>query len=171
MAEVRVDRSIDDADVAALWPVYRSAFGEHDTFEAWRKRAWDAHRARRDFRVARAFRNGIVVGFAYGYTGDAGQWFTDNARAALGADVAGGWLGGHFELVSIGVVESARRAGIGRALMRAVLDDVTNPRLLLMTSADPSDPARRLYASEGWEVLGSGIGEDTVIMGKRSATT
>jgi GNAT superfamily N-acetyltransferase len=153
--------------VRALWPVYQSAFGDYAEVDIWRECAWDIHSARRDFRVARAFRDGAVVGFAYGYTGDAGQWWTDHARMALRPDVADAWLGGHFELVTIGVIESARRAGIGRALMRAVLEGVPGRRLLLMTSAEPTDPARRLYASEGWEVLGPGIGEGTVIMGKR----
>jgi GNAT superfamily N-acetyltransferase len=108
-----------------------------------------------------------VVGFAYGYTGEPGQWWTDNARNALGPDAAAGWLDRHFELVSIGVVETSRGAGIGRVLIHAVLEHVTNERLLLMTSNDPADPARRLYASEGWEVLGAGIGDGTVIIGKR----
>ncbi len=49
----------------------------------------------------------------------------------------------------------------------AVADGLTHDRLLLMTTADDTDPARRLYASEGWHVLGPGIGDDTAIMGKR----
>ena len=36
-----------------------------------------------------------------------------------------------------------------------------------MTTADATDPARRRYASEGWQVIGPGIGNGTVIMGKR----
>jgi hypothetical protein len=52
--------------------------------------------------------------------------------------------------------------------MRILLGGLPHERLLLMTSADPHDPARRLYASEGWDVLGPGIGDETVIMGRRA---
>jgi hypothetical protein len=52
--------------------------------------------------------------------------------------------------------------------MRTLLEGLPHERLLLMTSSDPSDPARRLYASEGWQVLGPGIGAEQVIMGRRT---
>lgn len=84
----------------------------------------------------------------------------------LEPEVAEAWLGGHFELVSIGVAADARRGGVGRGLMHALVDGLTHDRLLLMTSSDPSDPARRLYASEGWQVLGPGPGDATVVMGR-----
>jgi hypothetical protein len=51
--------------------------------------------------------------------------------------------------------------------MRAITDGLGHDRLLLMTTSDDADPARRLYASDGWRVIGPGIGEGTVIMGKR----
>jgi hypothetical protein len=35
-----------------------------------------------------------------------------------------------------------------------------------MTTADELDPARRLCASDGWRVLGPGIRDGQVIMGK-----
>ena len=71
-------------------------------------------------------------------------------------------------MVSIGVLDAARRGGIGRRLMQILLEGLPHERLLLMTSSDPSDPARRLYASEGWDVLGPGIGDGQVIMGRRA---
>jgi ribosomal protein S18 acetylase RimI-like enzyme len=165
---IRLDHAADDGDGRELWPVYRSVFsGDYADYETWRTAVWDRHRARRDFRLARAYDGDVLVGFAYGYTGEPGQWWSDNAREALGSDVADAWLGGHFELVSIGVLEAARNAGIGRRLMRTLLGDVSHERMLLMTNADDADPARRLYASEGWQVLGPGIGDGTVIMGAR----
>ncbi len=48
---------------------------------------------------------------------------------------------------------------MGRVLMRHLVAGLPQDRWLLMTTADDSDPARRLYASEGWRVVGPGIGE------------
>ncbi|MDG4824226.1 GNAT family N-acetyltransferase [Asanoa sp. WMMD1127] len=165
---IRVDGAASPADGVALWPAYDEIFGDHPSFESWRDGVWDRHRRRSGFRLARALTaGGTLVGFAYGYTGEPGQWWTDNARAALPPDVADAWLGGHFELVSIGVVAAARGRGIGRRLLRTLLDATDHDRLLLMTTADADDPARRLYAAEGWQVIGPGIGAATVIMGRR----
>ena len=83
----------------------------------------------------------------------------------LPPETADAWLGGHFEVVSV----TARRAGVGRGLLRAISHGLPHDRLLLMTTADATDPARRLYATEGWQVLGPGIGDHTVIMGRRHA--
>ena len=138
------------------------------TFEAWNEAVWQKHRARDGVRLARAYDGDALVGFAYGYTGQRGQWWTDNAARVLEADVADAWLGGHFELVSLGLLEGARRAGIGRGLLHAVVNGIEHERLLLMATSDATDPARRLYDSEGWRVIGPGIGEGAIIMGKRT---
>ena len=169
MLRFRVDDSIAEDDGAVVWPVYETIFGDYSDRETWRGDVWDKHSVRSGFRLARAYDADVLVGFAYGYTGERGQWLSDNLRKVLEPEVAEAWLGGHFELVSIGVVDAARRGGIGRGLMHALLDGLPHDRLLLMTSSDPSDPARRFYASEGWHVLGPGVGEATVIMGRRNA--
>jgi ribosomal protein S18 acetylase RimI-like enzyme len=92
-----------------------------------------------DGRASRRWSGGYdadaLVGFACGYTGEFGQWWTDRARVELEPQVAGAWLGGHFELVSIGVAGAARRAGIGRGLVHALLDRLPHERLFLMTSS------------------------------------
>jgi ribosomal protein S18 acetylase RimI-like enzyme len=168
MVRFRVDDSVAAHDGAVVWPLYESVFGDYSDYETWREAVWDKHSVRNGFRLARAYDAEVLVGFAYGYTGEHGQWWTDNALKVLDLEVAEAWLGGHFELVSIGVLDAARRGGIGRGLMHVLLEGLPHERLLLMTSSDPSDPARRLYASEGWDVLGPGIGDRTVIMGRRT---
>jgi len=65
------------------------------------------------------------------------------------------------------VLAGTRGRGTGRGLLRPLLDGVDHDRLLLMTTAEETGPAHRLYAAEGWTVLGPGIGADTVIMGRR----
>ena len=166
-AHLLVDASVAEADTVELWPVYRSVFDDHPDIGTWREAVWDRHVLRDGFRLARAYDGDTLAGFAYGYTGERSQWWTDRASEVLDPDVASTWLGGHFELVSIGVLAAARGRGVGRALVRALLDGLPHDRLLLMTTADPADPARRLYGSEGWQVIGPGVGEGTVIMGKR----
>jgi GNAT superfamily N-acetyltransferase len=167
VVRIRADETVPEPDGREVWVVYDSVFGDHPDYDAWREAVWDKHRGREGFRLARAYDDDdMLVGFAYGYTGESGQWWTDNARKVLEPDVADRWLGGHFEVVSIGVAAAVRRTGIGRALMRAVTDGLDHDRLLLMTTSDPGDPARALYASEGWRLIGPGIGNGTVIMGK-----
>lgn len=167
MVRFLMSDTVDAHDTESVWSVYEAVFGDFSDEDTWRAVVWDKHTARHGFRVARAFEDEVLVGFAYGYTGDKGQWWTDNALETLNPDVGEAWLGGHFELVSLGVRESARGTGIGRELMRALLDGLLHERSVLMTSSDASDPARRLYESEGWHVLGPGIREGTVIMGRR----
>lgn len=167
MVRLLLCESADALDADSVWSAYDEVFGDFPDQDTWRAAVWDKHTARNGFRIATATEGELLHGFAYGYTGDRGQWWTDNALRVLSPEVAHTWLGGHFELVSIGVRRSARGTGIGRALMHTLLDGLPHQRSVLMTTSDVSDPARRLYASEGWQVLGPGIGERTVIMGRR----
>ena len=169
MVRFRVEDSVEEDAGEAVWPVSEAVFADASSYQAWREDVWDRHSARSGFRLVRAYDADALVGFAYGYTGERGQWWTDAAAKVLDPEVAETWLGGHFELVSIGVVATARGGGVGRGLMESLLRGLPHERLLLMTTSDPADPARRLYASEGWQVLGPGIGEATVIMGRRSS--
>ena len=157
------------ADTAELWPVYDAVFGDHPSYDAWRAEAWDRHAVREGFRLARVRRDGELVGFAYGYTGRRGQWWTDHVAEVLDPDVAEEWLGGHFELVSIGVLPAARGEGLGGSLLESLTEGLPHERWLLTTTADGRDPARRLYARHGWAVLGPGIGAGTVVMGRLNA--
>ena len=155
------------ADTIELWPVYDAVFGDHPSYEVWREEVWDRHAVREGFRLARVRRDGELVGFAYGYTGRRGQWWTDHVAEVLDPQVAEEWLGGHFELVSLGVLPDARAQGLGGQLLVSLTDGLPQERQLLTTTADETDPARRLYARHGWQVLGPGIGPHTVVLGHR----
>jgi ribosomal protein S18 acetylase RimI-like enzyme len=161
--------SVTDAESREVFAVYDAVFADLPDHDAWRSAVWDKHAARAGFRLARARSEagGELVGFAYGYTGEAGQWWTDQAAHLLGPEVASAWLGGHFELVSVGVLEEARGRGVGQGLMGRLCDGLPQDRSVLMTTADADDPARRLYARGGWEVLGPGLRGGQVIMGRR----
>lgn len=76
------------ADTAELWPVYDAVFGDHPSYHAWRAEVWDRHAVREGFRLARVRQDGELVGFAYGYTGRHGQWWTDHVARVLDPAVA-----------------------------------------------------------------------------------
>jgi ribosomal protein S18 acetylase RimI-like enzyme len=163
--------SVSDAESREVFEVYDAVFGDQPDHDAWRSGIWDRHRVREGFRVARAYDGERLVGFGYGYTGERGQWWTDEAARVLGVDVSAEWLGGHFELVSIGVLDEARGHGVGRALLEQLTAGLPHERWVLMTTADATDPARHLYARAGWEVVGPGLRDGQVVMGHRRAVT
>jgi ribosomal protein S18 acetylase RimI-like enzyme len=167
MTAYDVVTEVSDRDSLAVFEVYDAVFGDQPDHRAWRTGIWDRHTARAGFRLARAHDEGRLVGFAYGYTGERGQWWTDHASQALPAEVAELWLGGHFELVSIGVLADARRRGVGEALLARLTESLPHDRWVLMTTADAEDPARHLYARAGWEVIGPGLRDGQVVMGRR----
>jgi GNAT superfamily N-acetyltransferase len=88
----------------------------------------------------------------------------------LDPEVADTWLGGHFELVSIGVLDDARRGGVGRVLLDRLTDELAHERWVLMTTGDANDPARHHYARAGWEVIGPGLRDGQVVMGRLRVT-
>ena len=164
--ELRLDTVVTPDDGDELWPVYDAVFADQTDVDTWRSRTWAPHSQREGFRLARAYEGNTLVGFAYGYTGERGQWWTDRALQVLPDAVGGAWLGGHFELVSLGVLPAARSRGIGRALLRRLTADLPHDRRVLMATADAADPARRLYESEDWHPIGPGVGPDQVILAK-----
>jgi ribosomal protein S18 acetylase RimI-like enzyme len=159
---------VEDDDSRAVFDVYDAVFGDQPDYAAWRSGVWDRHTAREGFRLARAKEDERVVGFGYGYTGERGQWWTDQAARVLEPEVAQEWLGGHFELVSIGVLEAARGSGVGRGVLERLTAGLPQQRWVLMTTADAGDPARHLYARTGWEVIGPGLSHGQVVMGRRA---
>lgn len=101
---------VSGPDAAALadqvWPCYDSVLGDFDDYEVWRSDLFGRHAGREGFRLAVAVGVGTVVGFSWGYVGQRGQYWSDLAYAALPADVADEWIGGHFELVELAVLPS-----------------------------------------------------------------
>lgn len=138
---------------AELWAVYEPVFGDQPSRAAWVESALRRHTARDGFRLVAAVVDGQVVGFGYGYLGDRGQYWPDRVVEALPDDVAQAWVGGHFELVTIGVLADHRGEGLGGRLHDALLDGVASDRALLGTDADET-PAVSLYRARGWTNLG-----------------
>jgi ribosomal protein S18 acetylase RimI-like enzyme len=141
-------------EAEAVWRCYAAVFDDFNDAETWRAELFERHARRHGYRLAVARDADGMVGFAWGYVGEKGQYWTDLVAAALPHEVVSAWVGGHFELVELAVLRTHRGRGLGRRLLAGVLDGVAR-RCLLSTVDDERDPAVRLYRSEGWDRLGS----------------
>ncbi len=153
-----------------LREVYLSAFGAPGYDEPAEKADQFAaeqlptHAARPDFKLVATRSGGAVTGFAYGFTGDRGQWWPDRIAEAA-PELAEEWVGGHFEFVELAVAASAQRQGLGAELHDALMADLPNTKALLSTYADDR-PAPRLYRRKGWQVLLANLTPDSALYGK-----
>lgn len=150
--------------VLELWPL---VFGPVQDEDDWRHRFWEQHRTRAGFRLVTAELGGELAGFAWGYTGERGQWWADRIAGAL-ADAADAWVGGHWEFVELAVRPEHRRRGLGALLHDALLEGLPHERALLQTDADPDGAGHSLYHGRGWQVIGS-LPEGKAVMGKHLA--
>jgi broad specificity phosphatase PhoE/GNAT superfamily N-acetyltransferase len=151
--------------VDELEATYRAAFtapGYDETEEQVQRFSTDMlplHATRDGFRLVLVREAGTVRGFGYGFTGQHGFWWTERLKETAppgSRPVLDAWLGGHFEVVLLGVDPVAQGRGFGRSLMEALLLDQPHERALLSTYADDR-PAPRLYARLGWQRLVRGV--------------
>ncbi|MCI0687980.1 MAG: GNAT family N-acetyltransferase [Sporichthyaceae bacterium] len=150
--------------------VYAAAFGApgHDepaeAAQRFGVEQLPTHAARTGFRCVVARDSGRVVGFAYGYTGDFGQWWTDRIAAVAAPELVAEWLGGHFELVEMAVDPAMQGRGIGTALHDRLLVDLPHRKAMLTTYRDDL-PAPRLYRRRGWQLLLPAVDERSDLYG------
>lgn len=155
-----------DARVAEVYRLYDAVFGDQPDPSDWRANMYDPHRAREGFRLSVAHDDGTLVGFAWGYVGEHGQYWSDLVVSALPAEITEQWVGGHFEFVELAVLDTYRRRGVGVRLHDRLLDGVSADRALLSTDNDETAAAVRLYRSRGWSKLGE-LNPQTQVMGLR----
>jgi ribosomal protein S18 acetylase RimI-like enzyme len=145
--------------------VYRAAFGApgydepEERIRAFATSTLPKHAARDGFRLAAIRESARLRGFAYGFTGGRGQWWTDEVlRTTRPEDrtAVADWLGGHFEVAELAVEPAEQRRGFGRSLVEALLRGLPHDRAVLTTYADDR-PAPRLYAELGWQRLTAGV--------------
>ncbi|MDJ0959403.1 MAG: GNAT family N-acetyltransferase [Acidimicrobiia bacterium] len=111
--------------------------------------------SRRDgFRLAAAFDDDDdrVLGFGLGFTGLAGQIWTDSLAAAMDPGVSNEWLGGHFEFAQFGVVPDMRRRGVATDVYEVLFADLPHDRGIL-TVIETNVPARTFYEAHGWTTV------------------
>ena len=96
---------------------------------------------------------GEVHGFAYGYAGAYGQWWTDVVARSLDDAQRAEWLDQpHFEVVELHVRPVRQRAGLGSMLLAHLLSRQPYDRAVLSTQTG-SRKARSFYAKNGWSEL------------------
>lgn len=147
----------------AVLGIWIAVFGKVENPDDWTASPWDRHRARAGYRLVIARDGDRPLGFAWGYTGERGQYWPDLVSREVGPRLDE-WLGGHFEFVELAVIPAARRGGVGGRLHDALLAALPHEKALLETSARDDDPGVRLYASRGWISLAS-YGADRQVMG------
>ena len=170
VAEVTQSIRVVDRDEAELYQpgvlgVWEQAFGPVEDAPEWSESIWDRHRFRADYRLAVAEEVGDVVGFAWGYTGELGQYWPDLVATRVGS--AGERLGRRaLRVRRARSCSEAQRRGLGGRLHDALVAGVPHDRALLGTSADPTDPAVALYRRRGWRQIGL-LDSRTQVMGLR----
>ena len=141
--------------VEELREVHRSALGAGALSDEWARKSLPLHTGRDDFLFLVAREGDEVAGFAYGYTGAWGQWWTERVAASLTAAQRAEWLEPpHYEVVELHVRPSWQRRGVGSALLAQLLTRQPHDRVLLSTQT-ASRKARNFYAKNGWTELGS----------------
>lgn len=107
------------------------------------------------------------------HASDMGVVAVDSSKSPIGAvwlrqfssdDPGYGYISADVPELSIGVLNEWRGRGVGRALMRAQVQQAQIRGLhTLSLSVERANPAVGLYLSEGWQVVESGRDSDTMV--------
>lgn len=122
------------------------------------------HSRRSGFRLVMAETGGQTSGYAYGFTGKHGQFWSDWLSGAAPTDIVETWVGDHFELVDIVVDPAHRGQGVAGLLHDQLVDGLPQQKALLATTPDQG-AAARLYGGRGWQVLVPEIDGDKALYG------
>lgn len=115
-----------------------------------------AHLERPGLRAVAALEDDRMVGVAYGYRGEPGQWWHDQVREALTQEQAAVWLADAFEVCELHVRPPLHGTGLGRELLGALLTGV-DAQAAVLTTPDAETRARRFYRAGGWVDLRRGV--------------
>ncbi len=100
-----------------------------------------------------------VVGFAYGFRGQAGQWWYDAVWSvlsrAVGTAQSASWMSDSLEIAEVHVNQRHQRSGIGTGMLMALTHGRTEQTAMLSTP-DKDTTARRLYRRMGFRDLVTG---------------
>jgi ribosomal protein S18 acetylase RimI-like enzyme len=148
---------------AEVESLYSAAFHGKPHYEPQERAAQDARlyvslTPRRDLMTvfARVRQAGTLAGLAYGHpwrwAEQADDW-AGQLRERLGDAAAS--LEDRFAVYLLAVHPDYRRRGLGRTLLRSLLQAAGADRAWLITRDEPT-PAMELYKAEGWRSIGHG---------------
>jgi ribosomal protein S18 acetylase RimI-like enzyme len=150
--------------------VYIAAMGKPRSLVPARRAITGRHLNHDGLRAVVALNDdGGLIGFAYGYNGQPGQWWHDAVAEALDDDRRETWLSRSFELAELHVLPAWQGQGLGRQLLTTAghVDRST----LVLSAVDEETVARHLYRSMGFIDLLTGFtfpgsGEAYAVMGR-----
>jgi GNAT superfamily N-acetyltransferase len=151
-------KQIDAETRTALAEIYLAAYGDPSLPESrldadnFVSSTIRRHSRRTGFRLVLATTDGRTSGYAYGFTGKRGQFWSDWLSGAAPAEIVESWVGDHFELVDIVVDPAHRGQGIAGLLHDRLVEGLPQEKALLATTPDEG-AAARLYGGRGWQVL------------------
>ncbi len=158
--------------------IYRKAFGQAPYFKSENEvlafgAIFPHHMRRPSFRcvLAQDEETSNILGFAYGYTGEAGQWWHDLVVKKMARAQAEYWMTNVFEVVELAVYPFTQGHGYGGRIHDALLQTLPH-RTAVLSTYQVETPAQKMYEKRGWETLLSGFvfpgySEPYKIMGKR----
>jgi ribosomal protein S18 acetylase RimI-like enzyme len=115
-----------------------------------------SHLDRRDLRAVAASDGEDLVGIAYGYVGEPGQWWHDQVAAAMSTEARRRWLSHAFEVCELHVRPEHQGHGLGRMLLETLLTD-TGTATAVLSTPDRETRAREFYRAGGWQDLVRGL--------------
>lgn len=146
---IDVPRSELGGVVNEAMAIYVAAMGYPSTTGRARAAHVMRHAELDAFRFRAAINNhGRLIGFGYGYTSLAGQWWHDLVRKAIGKQ-GSSWLEDAFELSELHVSPSSQGSGVGERILRSLADDLPHHTIVLSTP-EGENRAWRLYRRLGF---------------------
>jgi ribosomal protein S18 acetylase RimI-like enzyme len=159
------------ANLQACTSVYAAAMGPPEYQLPGRLSIMERHAGYSAFRAiaavsgpwdgqAGADEPGSLIGFAYGFHGEGGQWWHDlvsqAVARAMGRQAAEDWLADSFEIAEVHVLPAHQGQGTGLAMMRR-LTAGRPERAAVLSTMDADTRARRLYRGLGFSDLLAGF--------------
>ncbi len=155
-------RQLDNAafcgELDACLSVYAAAMSPPADQLPGRRAIMERHAGYPRFRcvAATAGDPAAIVGFAYGFHGETGQWWHDLVASAVavtgGRTIARHWLANSFEIGEVHVHPGYQGLGVGRHMVLGLAAERPEGTAVLSTR-DAETPARRLYRKLGFTDL------------------
>jgi GNAT superfamily N-acetyltransferase len=154
------------AELDALVAVYAAAMNADPADVPGRRHIMQRHAGNPEFRALTASAGpagpaGPVIAFAYGFRGQAGQWWHDVVLSAIigagGGARATAWMTDVMEIAEVHVHPDYQHRGTGRRMLLALTAGRAE-RTAVLSTRDADTTARRLYRGLGFADLLTGYG-------------